>query len=116
MKTDDFLVEEELPGGVIRVALRGRIDALAAGVIDLRMNLIAGKAMRLLIDLEQVSYIASLGLRSIVVPARTIQGRGGKLVLLRPQKFVEDVLATTGINTIIPVHSEFDAALATLQS
>ncbi len=114
--TEEFLTEEELPGGITKVSLRGRIDALAAGAIDLRMNLIGGTCKRVLIDLENVSYVASLGLRSIIVPARTIHGRGGKMVLLRPQKFVEEILRVSGVDTIVPVHHDLDAALAELNA
>jgi anti-anti-sigma factor len=114
--TEDFLTEEELPGGITKVCLRGRIDAIGAGAIDLRMNLIGGKSRRILIDLENVSYMASLGLRSIIVPARTLQGRGGKMVLFRPQKFVEEILKVSGVDTIIPIHHDLDAALAALQT
>ena len=114
--TADFLTEEQLPGGITKVSLQGRIDAIGAGAIDLRMNLIGGTSKRVLLDLENVSYMSSLGLRCMIVPARTIHSRGGKMILLRPQKFVEDVLTLTGIHTIIPIHHEHEAALAELQA
>ena len=112
MSTDQYLAEEQLPGEVTKVVLRGRIDGIGASAIDLRMNLIAGKSKRVLLDLEQVSYISSLGLRSILVPARTVTGKGGKLVLFRPSPSVAEVLQISGIHSILPIHTELAAALA----
>jgi anti-anti-sigma factor len=112
MSTDQYLAEEQLDGNITKVTLRGRIDAVGASAIDLRMNLIAGKAKWVLLDLEQVTYISSLGLRSILVPARTISGKGGKLVLFRPSSSVAEVFEISGIHSIIPIHRDLDAALA----
>ena len=61
---------EELAGGITRVALDGRMDIAGAAVVDLKMNLIAGSAKKLLIDLQKVVFLGSMGLRSIVIPTR----------------------------------------------
>ena len=74
---------EEMDGGITRVELDGRMDIAGAAAVDLKMNLIAGSAKKLLIDLEKVSFLGSMGLRSIVLPARAVLGRGGKVVHLR---------------------------------
>ncbi len=61
---------EELDGGVTRVVLDGRLDIVGAAAVDLKMNIIAGSAKKLLIDLEKVTFLGSMGLRSIVIPSR----------------------------------------------
>ena len=105
---------EEMPGGITRVALDGRMDIAGAAVVDLRMNLIAGSAKKLLVDLQKVAFLGSMGLRSIVTPARAVKSRGGKVVLFAPNEMVESVLKTSGIGTLIPVCHELDAAIAEL--
>ena len=105
---------EEMPGGITRVALDGRMDIAGAAVVDLKMNIIAGSANKLLIDLGKVEFLGSMGLRSIVIPARTVKSRGGKVVLFAPNEMVESVLKTSGIDTLIPVYHELDAAIAVL--
>jgi anti-anti-sigma factor len=105
---------EELPGGITRVALDGRMDIAGAAVVDLRMNLIAGSAKKLLVDLGKVAFLGSMGLRSIVTPARAVKGRGGKVVLFAPNEMVESVLKTSGIDTLLPVYHDLDAAIAEL--
>jgi anti-sigma B factor antagonist len=105
---------EEIAGGITRVELDGRMDIAGAAVVDLKMNLIAGSAKKLLIDLQKVDFLGSMGLRSIVIPARAIKGRGGKVVLFAPNDMVESVLKTSGIDALIPVCHDLDAAIAVL--
>lgn len=105
---------EEMPGGITRVELDGRLDIAGAAAIDLKMNIIAGSAKKLLIDLQKVAFLGSMGLRSIVIPARSVTGRGGKVVLFAPNEMVESVLKTAGIDTLIPVSHDLDAAIALL--
>jgi anti-anti-sigma factor len=105
---------EEMAGGITRVALDGRMDIAGAAVVDLRMNLIAGSARKLLIDLKKVDFLGSMGLRSIVIPARAVKSRGGKVVLFAPNEMVESVLKTSGIDSLLPVCHDLDAAIAEL--
>jgi len=70
---------DQIEGDITRVLLDGRLDIEGAAVIDLRMNVIAGSTKNLLVDLQNVSFLGSMGLRSILVPAQAVRRRGGKL-------------------------------------
>ena len=109
------IVTEELAGGNTKVVLDGRLDIDGAAAVDLPMNVIAGSRMAVLVDLQQVSFLGSMGLRALVMPARAIKSRGGKIVLFGPNEMVEKVLRASGIDTIIPVHHELQSALAALK-
>ena len=106
---------EELADGVTRVALDGRLDIAGAAAVDLKMNIVAGSATKLLIDLKNVSFLGSMGLRSIVLPARAVKSRGGKVVLFAPDEMVESVLKTSGIDAMLPIHHDLANAIAALQ-
>jgi len=106
---------EELADGITKVALDGRLDIAGASAVDLKMNIIAGSARKLLIDLQKVSFLGSMGLRSIVLPARAVHSRGGKVVLFGPAEMVESVLKSSGIDTLLPIHHDLSAAIAALQ-
>jgi anti-anti-sigma factor len=105
---------EELAGGITRVILDGRLDIEGAAAVDLKMNLIAGSKKTVLLDLQQVSFIGSMGLRSLVMPARTIKSRGGKMVIFGPNELVEKVLMTSKVDMLIPIHHELESAMAAL--
>jgi anti-anti-sigma factor len=68
-----------------------------------------------LIDLEKVSFIGSMGLRALIAPARAILSRKGRMVIFGPNELVEKVLKTSGIDTMIPIYHDYHAALAALQ-
>jgi anti-anti-sigma factor len=106
---------EELEGGVTRVILDGCLDISGAQAIDLKMNVIAGSKKAVLVDIQKVSFIGSMGLRTLVAPARAIKGRGGKMVLFGPNEMVEKVLRASAIDTMIPIHHELQSAFAALR-
>ena len=106
---------EELEGGITRIVLEGRLDIDGAAQVDLRMNVIAGSSHRVLLDLQGVTFLGSMGLRSIVLPAQAVKRRGGKMVLFAPQAMVEQVLKASNLDQMIPIHHEFASALAGLE-
>jgi anti-anti-sigma factor len=106
---------EEVGDGITKVVLDGSLDIAGANAIDLKMNVIAGAKNSVLVDLQQVSFIGSMGLRALVAPARAILSRKGKIVIYRPTELVESVLKTSGIDTMIPIFHDYDAAVAALQ-
>ena len=91
------------------------MDIAGARLLNLKMNMIAGSAQKLLIDLQKVEFLGSMGLRSIVLPARAVHSRGGKVVLFAPTEMVASVLKTSGIDSLLPIHHDLAAALAALQ-
>jgi anti-anti-sigma factor len=110
------LVEEELPGGITKVILDGRLDIEGAAAIDLKMNVLANTRTAVVVDLQFVSFIASIGLRSLVIPARAIKTRGGRVVLFGPNAMVAKVLKTSGIDSVIPVYDDLPSAVAALSA
>jgi anti-anti-sigma factor len=109
------LTTEELTGGITKVTLDGRLDIDGAAAVDSQMSAIAGSRNAVLVDLRGVSFLGSMGLRTLVAPARTIKSRGGKMVLFGPSEFVDKVLKASGIHTMIPVHYELHSAIAALE-
>jgi anti-anti-sigma factor len=105
---------EELEGGITKVVLNGRLDIQGAAAIDLKMNVVGGTAKKLLIDMHQVEFIGSMGLRSLVLPAQAVSRRGGKVVLFAPVKMVEDVLRASNLQALIPIHHDMASATAAL--
>jgi anti-anti-sigma factor len=104
-----------MDGEVTRVILDGRLDIQGSAAIDLKMNVLAGSSKFLLLDLTNVSFLGSMGLRSIVLPAQTVKRRGGKMALFNPSPMVEEVLKASNIDEIIPIYHDLDAAVAALR-
>ena len=106
------LATEELGNGVTRIALDGRLDIAGAQAIDMRFNTLAGSRRSLVVDLSRVSFLASMGIRLLVIGAKTVAAKGGKIVLLSPDSAIEGVLKTAGIDMVIPIHHDRASAVA----
>jgi anti-anti-sigma factor len=93
----------ELENGITQIALSGRLDVEGALKIDGEFNQIAEEKKNVLVDLSGVSFIASLGIRTLITGAKATANNGGKMVLLNPQPNVERVLRTSRVDTVIPI-------------
>jgi anti-anti-sigma factor len=106
---------EPMEGGITRVLLDGRLDIQGASVIDLRLNVLAGSEKYLLVDMRKVSFVGSMGIRSLVLPAKALARRGGRMALLAPIPMVEEVLTASKIGEIIPIVRDLEAAMVVLR-
>lgn len=93
----------ELADGVTCVRLSDRIDYAAAQKIEAPMRAVAEASAGLVIDLSLVSFMASMGLRTLISCAKVMNSKGGKAVLLAPQAVVARVITVSGVDKIVPV-------------
>jgi anti-anti-sigma factor len=77
------------------LALSGELDVAAAERFT-RAVAEAHGAGGLILDLSEVTFIDSTGLRSLLAAAKDLQGRG-ELVLARPSQRVLEVLEIAGV-------------------
>jgi len=85
------------------VSLSGRFDVQGALEVDSQFTEIVKEKRKVVVDLSQVTFIASLGIRTLVTGAKATANHGGKMVLLNPQPNVEQVLRTTHVDTVMPI-------------
>jgi len=109
---DMQMTAEPVSPGVVRIVLDGRLDIIGAGVIDLQFNAIAGSHKGVVVDLAGVSFLASIGIRTLLLGAKAVQRRGGTFVLLNPVAEVERVLDVMGMTDLMPVFHDPEAAVA----
>ncbi|MCU0935038.1 MAG: STAS domain-containing protein [Gammaproteobacteria bacterium] len=101
--------------GVTRVSLAGRMDIEGTQAIDLKFTaLTANRRAGVIVDLSQVSFLASIGIRTLLSSAKALSQKGGKMVLLGPQPMVATALTTAGIDLLIPIVADEQAARAAL--
>lgn len=105
----------DLEGDVTKVALSGRIDVANAHTIDLPMSVVGGSRSAVIVDLSAVDFMASLGLRTLVLAAKAIARRQGRMVLLSPNPDVEQVIRVTGVDELIPIFFEERLAVAAVK-
>ena len=97
-----------------KVVLIGKLDIAGAEKIELPLATIAGSRSNIVVDMVGVDYIASIGIRHLLLAARTVARASRKLVLLDPNPLVTEVLVTAGLNDFLPIVRSEDEARAAL--
>jgi anti-anti-sigma factor len=106
---------EHLPDNIDRAVAIGRWDVAGAAAIELRLSVLGGSGRSVVLDLTQVSFLSSMGLRSIVMTAKAVALRHAKMVLLAPEAHVRSVLEMAAIDTLVPIHHDIAAAVMAAQ-
>jgi anti-anti-sigma factor len=98
------------------VALIGRLDVPGVQTIEeefLRQT--AARGQSTLVDLSEVTFMGSTGLRMLMKAVKSLHARGAKMVLLKPQPLVEQSLMYVAFNKLMPIESDPGRALELLQ-
>lgn len=99
------LIEKYLHGDVLVLALTAeRLDALnAAEVLQAIQSQLKDRTPRVVLDLEQVGYMSSAGLRTIVQTAKHVSAAGGRLALCSVRPPVREIISIAGFDSMMPV-------------
>ena len=102
-----------------RVEVGGRLDTHTYGELDDRLTLVlAAKVQSLLLDLAQLDYISSAGVRSIFRARKLLAARSGTLVIANAQPQVQkvfDIVKAVPLSQIFRSVEEADAYLDRIQ-
>lgn len=98
------------------VALSGRLDIDGVKSIELEFaSLIGGQNKSAIVDMTEVSFIASLGMRMLLSTAKSLRAHDRKIVLYNPQPVVQEALETAGFSAVMPIENDLAKALALVQ-
>ena len=104
---------EQLDGDIFKINLKGRIDILWNEDIDLKFSgATAAPRKFFIVDLSEVNFIASIGIRTLLLIAKATHNRNGKIVILNPDSQVKKILLMAGIDMVIPIVDTLDLAIA----
>jgi anti-anti-sigma factor len=105
----------ELENNIRLIKLVGDLDIVGVGAIETQFSgYCAGENPRVVVDLSEVEFLASIGIRLLTLNAKAVASRGGRMVLLHPTPDVKSVLEITGIPAIIPIYDGLESAEAVL--
>jgi anti-sigma B factor antagonist len=107
-----FYILEKLIDGVIVLDLRGRL-ILGDGTEALRTRvrqLVTSGYTRIILNFEEVNYIDSVGLSTLVSTYTTTRREGGDMKLLNLTKRVHDLLQITRLSTVFEIYDSLEDA------
>jgi len=83
----------------LTIAVSGRVDTVTAP--ELAAGLKFGDAKNVVIDLTDVPYMSSAGLRLLLAAHKTMLAKDGELQIANVQPSVREVLDITGFSDIL---------------
>ena len=81
------------------IAVSGRVDTVTAPELEAALKF--GNATCVVLDLANVPYMSSAGLRLLLSAHKTMMGNGGELQVANAQESVREVLDITGFSDIL---------------
>lgn len=92
---------ENKNGDVVVLKLIGRLDTnTSQSLSDKAIGLIDGGLNKLVLDLAELNYISSAGLRVLLMLAKKLKSIGGKVALASLQDNVKEVFELSGFSSI----------------
>lgn len=109
---DDFSISWELNGNVAVVTLSGRVDSVTAAKLDAELLKIVNGNKKIVMDLKDVVYMSSAGVRAIARALQSVQKSEGGVKLVGIRKPVVRVLQTIGLTEVLKSYPSVEEAVA----
>ena len=101
-------ITEREQNGVRIFTLEGRVDSEGAVDLDLALqSAVSEGKYKLVLEMAEIRYINSAGLRTLVQLHKRLKRQGGSLTIVNPPDNVIRLFDLVGLDTIFDIH--FDA-------
>ena len=105
-------IQTRQEGRITVVCPSGKIDAMTAPAFETSLtDLIGNGRLYLALDLGEVEYISSAGLRVILASAKSLKGKEGMLLLANAREPVKEVFEISGFGSVFHIYDSVEAAV-----
>ncbi len=94
-------IKTKSEGSTLTISVSGRVDTVTAP--ELEAGLKFGDAKCVVLDLAEVPYMSSAGLRLLLTSHKTMLAKGGEFKIVNVQPSVSEVLSITGFADILNI-------------
>ena len=102
-----------LKDGVLELTLSGRFDTFGAGPVQQVLDAYFNKHPKFIImDMANVNFISSAGIRVLLITAKEAEGRKGVLALVGLNPYCRELITTTHIAGLLAQFDTMDQAEA----
>ena len=103
-------------GKVIVAKVEGRLDSAVAAEFETAiMEVVKNGAKQVVVDFHDVSYIASAGLRVLLMAAKQLKAGGGVIALCDMTPSIKEVFEVSGFDQILPIFEDQTSAVKSLK-
>ena len=87
----------------IELVVAGRLDTGTAPELEVKLKEVAPQTQTLYLNMKDVSYISSAGLRMIHIIYKTLSDQNGSMYIKNPNQDVKNVFEISGFQTFLNI-------------
>ncbi len=108
-------IETRQVAGMTVIDMSGRLDTSTSGdAYDEMVGIVKSGVTKVILNLDQMEYISSAGLRVILAAAKLLKSSMGEMKICHANGVVKEVLEVSGFNHLIDIYDEEKDAIAAL--
>ena len=96
-------ITENKTANSLELVISGRLDTGTAPELEAKLKQIAKDTQTLYLNLQNIQYISSAGLRVVLLAHKLMLPTGGRMIIRSPSAFCKQVLEATGMDSILTV-------------
>jgi len=96
-------IEKTAENDTITLAVSGELTAMTAEQLNMAMEAAIGDAANLTLDLKELEYVASAGLRVLLRAKKMLDAKKGSFVIRNVCEEVMNVFEITGFNNMLDI-------------
>lgn len=106
-------LQTRIENNVTVLTVSGRLDTVTAPEYEKNIReMISGGNVKFVVDFEQLEYISSAGLRGLLVMAKLLNEKGGRMCLANVKGNVRSVFDMCGFTAVFAMKDSVSEALA----
>jgi anti-sigma B factor antagonist len=90
-------------GNTITLQLSGRIDTDTAALLDDEIAALPDMVTNLVMDMDDLEYVASSGLRVLLMASKIMRNRGGDCTMVNVPELIMEVFEMTGLTDVFTI-------------
>ena len=108
-------ITEERRGDILILRIIGKLDSSTSKDLEEKiLSIIASSQGKLVIDLSQLDYVSSAGLRVFLLAAKRMDGAKGKMILCSLKDAVKQVFDIAGFSSLLNLTASTEEAIKNL--
>jgi anti-anti-sigma factor len=107
-------VTEARVGNATTLRIVGRVDSSVSAILEERVREVVSRDGYIIVDLRDMNYVSSAGLRSFIVLAKHARGKNQTIALSGMREDVAEIFEISGLLELFSIYPSVEAAIAAL--